>query len=135
MSRVLLNERILKIDDPCGAISVHGYWRLARCGLARHLRRRHVWRGVERRSARRAISASPGRGVTGLLYGDTSQFLCQLLGSTVCVAWAFGATFVVFKIRQRAKSMRVAKDVELEGLDVPEFGMPAYPEDVVVAEA
>ena len=31
--------------------------------------------------------------------------------------------------------MRVSAEVELEGLDVPEFGLPAYPEDMVVAEA
>jgi ammonia channel protein AmtB len=30
------------------------------------------------------------------------------------------------------KSMRVPPEVELEGLDVPEFGMRAYPEDAVV---
>jgi hypothetical protein len=31
--------------------------------------------------------------------------------------------------------MRVSKEVELQGLDVPEFGLPAYPEDAMVAEA
>ena len=72
--------------------------------------------------------------MTGLLYGDTSQFLCQLLGATVCVAWAFGATFVVFKIVNAIRSMRVSSDVELEGLDVPEFGIPAYPEDAIAVE-
>jgi len=34
-----------------------------------------------------------GQGVTGLLYGDTHQFLVQLGGATLCAVWAFGATF------------------------------------------
>ena len=131
---VLLNERILKIDDPCGAISVHGYcgWLGAVCvGIFADGTYGAGWNGVGASS----YLGVAGQGVTGLLYGDTSQFLCQLLGATVCVAWAFGATFVVFKLVNAAKTMRVAKEVELEGLDVPEFGMPAYPEDAVVAEA
>ena len=59
---VLFNERVLKVDDPCGAISVHGY-----CGwfgaVARgHLRRRHLRRRLERRR-RRDVSRQgrPGR--------------------------------------------------------------------------
>ena len=59
--------------------------------------------------------------------------MCQLLGATVCVVWAFGATFVVFKVVNAVKSMRVPKEVELEGLDVPEFGLLGYPEDALHA--
>jgi Amt family ammonium transporter len=131
---VLLNERVLKIDDPCGAISVHGYcgWLGAIClGIFADGSYGAGWNGVGASS----YLGTAGQGVTGLLYGDTSQFLCQLLGSTVCVAWAFGLTFVTFKVVNAVKSMRVAAEVELEGLDVPEFGMPAYPEDVIAAEA
>jgi ammonia channel protein AmtB len=39
---------------------------------------------------------------------------------------------VVFKVVNAFKSMRVPPEVELEGLDVPEFGMQGYPEDVVM---
>jgi len=39
---------------------------------------------------------------------------------------------VVFRAVNAVKSMRVTPDVELEGLDVPEFGLPAYPEDAIV---
>jgi ammonium transporter, Amt family len=69
------------------------------------------------------------------LYGDTGQFLCQLLGAGVNIAWAFGATFVTFKIVNAVRSMRVSKEVEMEGLDVPEFGGLAYPEDAVSSPA
>ena len=70
-----------------------------------------------------------GRGVTGILYGDVSQFLCQLTGATLCAAYAFGFTYVVFRVVNAIKSMRVEPEVEIEGLDVPEFGLPGYPED------
>jgi len=70
--------------------------------------------------------------VTGLIHGDTHQFWCQLMGATLYAVWAFGATFAVFGIINKVKSMRVAPESEEEGLDVPEFGMPGYPEDAVV---
>jgi len=86
------------------------------------------WNGV----GATAYLGHAGQGVTGLLHGDTRQFLCQLMGATLIVAWAFGATYVVFWCVNKVKSMRVAPEVEEEGLDVPEFGMPAYPEDATV---
>ena len=70
-----------------------------------------------------------GKGVTGLIHGDTSQFLVQLGGATLCAVYAFALTFVVFKVVNGIKSMRVSREAELEGLDVPEFGMLAYPEE------
>jgi len=127
---VLFNDNVTKIDDPCGAISVHGY-----CGVLGGLclgifadgTYGAGWNGVGATS----YLGQAGRGVTGLLYGDKSQFLVQLLGAAVCVAWAFGATFLVFKIVNSIKSMRVSKEVEQGGLDVPEFGLQAYPEDAL----
>ena len=129
---VLLNERITKIDDPCGAISVHGFcgWFGAICvGIFADGTYGAGWNGV----APTTYLGVAGKGVTGLLYGDTSQFLAQLLGSTVCVAWAFGLTFVFFKIVNSIKSMRVTKEEEMSGLDVPQFGLLGYPEDAVHA--
>jgi Amt family ammonium transporter len=46
--------------------------------------------------------------------------------------WAFGATFLVFSIVNKIKPMRVTAEAEQQGLDVPEFGMVAYPEDALV---
>ena len=68
-----------------------------------------------------------------MFYGDSSQFLTQVMGSVICAAWAFGATFIVFKIVSAVKSMRVSTEVEEQGLDVPEFGLAAYPEDALHA--
>jgi Amt family ammonium transporter len=72
-----------------------------------------------------------GLGVTGLLYGDTSQFWLQLGGATLCAIYAFGFTYLVFSLVNVVRALRVDKEAELEGLDVPEFGMLAYPEDAM----
>jgi ammonium transporter, Amt family len=127
---VLFNERILKIDDPCGAISVHGYcgWLGAvSVGIFADGTYGSGWNGVGALS----YLGRAGQGVTGLIHGDASQFWMQLGGATLLAAYAFGFTFVAFKAVNAIKSMRVSKEVELQGLDVPEFGMLAYPEDAV----
>jgi Amt family ammonium transporter len=127
---VLFNERILKIDDPCGAISVHGYcgWLGAvALGIFADGTYGAGWNGV----GAAAYLGKTGQGVTGLLHGDWSQFVVQLGGATLLAIYAFGATYVVFKAVNAGRSMRVSKKVELDGLDVPEFGMLGYPEDAV----
>jgi ammonium transporter, Amt family len=127
---VLFNDRVLKIDDPCGAISVHGYcgWFGAICvGIFADGTYGAGWNGVGATS----YLGHAGQGVTGLLHGDSRQFLSQVFGSTVCVAWAFGATYAVFFVVNKIRSMRVSAETEMEGLDIPEFGMQAYPEDAV----
>jgi ammonium transporter, Amt family len=124
---VLLNERILKIDDPCGAISVHGYcgwFGAVAVGIFADGAYGAGWNGI----GAATYLGKAGQGVTGLLYGDGSQFVVQLAGATLCVVYAFGLTYVVFKVVNAIRSMRVSKETELEGLDMPEFGMLAYPE-------
>ena len=130
---VLFNDRVTKIDDPCGAISVHGFcgWLGAVCvGIFADGTYGAGWNGV----GATTYLGQAGLGVTGLIHGDSRQFMVQLSGATLCAIWAFGATFIVFKIVNSIKSMRVAKEVEQEGLDMPEFGLLGYPEDVYAAE-
>ncbi|HLJ54909.1 MAG TPA: hypothetical protein VKT77_07690, partial [Chthonomonadaceae bacterium] len=125
---VLFNDNVLKVDDPCGAISVHGYcgWFGAiAVGLFADGKYGTGWNGT----ADYAVHGTVVPGVAGLFHGDTSQFIAQIVGSTVILVWAFGSTFIVFKVVNMIKSMRVSKEAELEGLDVPEFGTLAYPED------
>ena len=128
---VLFNDNVLKIDDPCGAISVHGYcgWLGGICvGIFADGKYGVGWNGTGTTTYLGKTGADlPG--VTGALGGDMSQLWAQVLGSTVCVAWAFGATFIVFKVVNSVKSMRVSREIELAGLDVPEFGVLAYPDD------
>jgi Amt family ammonium transporter len=128
---VLFNDRVLKVDDPCGAVSVHGYcgWLGAVCvGIFADGTYGAGWNGVGAAS----YLGRAGLGVTGLLHGDTRQFLVQLGGATLCAVYAFTATFVVFTLVNAVKPLRVSPEVELEGLDVPEFGGMAYPEDALV---
>jgi Amt family ammonium transporter len=129
---VLFNERVIKVDDPCGAISVHGYcgW-LGGVSLGIFADGTYGagWNGV----GATTYLGKAGLGVTGLLHGDASQFLIQLGGATLCAVYAFGATYVVFKFVNGIMPMRVSKETELEGLDIPEFGMEAYPEGDVSA--
>jgi Amt family ammonium transporter len=130
---VLFNENKLKIDDPCGAISVHGYcgWLGGIClGIFADGKYGQGWNSTGATDYL-GTKGSNLMGVAGLLHGDTSQFTAQIIGSTVMVAWAFGLTFIVFKIVNAVKRMRVSPEVELEGLDVPEFGQLAYPEDAI----
>ncbi|MGZ5508139.1 MAG: ammonium transporter [Limisphaerales bacterium] len=129
---VLFNDNVTKIDDPCGAISVHGFCGVlgAIClGLFADGTYGAGWNGV----GATTYLGKAGQGVTGLFYGDTSQFLTQVMGAAICAAWAFGATFIVFKLVNAVQSMRVSKEVEEQGLDVPEFGLAAYPEDALHA--
>jgi Amt family ammonium transporter len=124
---VLLNERVLKIDDPCGAISVHGFcgwFGAVALGIFADGSYGAGWNGIGAAS----YLGAPGKGVTGLLHGDTSQFLVQLGGATLCAIYAFGFTYVVFSAVNAVRTMRVTREDELEGLDVPQFGMEAYPE-------
>jgi Amt family ammonium transporter len=124
---VLFNERTLKIDDPCGAISVHGYcgwFGAVAVGIFADGAYGTGWNGV----GATEYLGKAGMGVTGLLHGDTSQFLLQVGGATMCAIYAFGFTFIVFKMINAVYPMRVTAEDELEGLDVPQFGMLAYPE-------
>jgi Amt family ammonium transporter len=124
---VLFNERVLKVDDPCGAVSVHGYcgwFGAVALGIFADGTYGAGWNGV----GAATYLGKAGQGVTGLLHGDTSQFLLQFGGATLCAVYAFGFTFVVFKIVNAMKSLRVSAAVEHEGLDVPQFGMLAYPD-------
>jgi ammonium transporter, Amt family len=109
----------LRIDDPVGAISVHGT-----CGLFGVLCvgifadgtafYGGTWNGVT-------------GSVTGLLYGDWGQFGAQLIGCITLLVWAFGGSLVFFKILDMILGMRVSPEVELEGLDLAETGVLAYP--------
>ncbi len=72
--------------------------------------------------------------VTGLVYGDGGQLLAQVAHAVLGFIWAFGTTYVIFKIARNFMQTRVSEEVELEGLDVGEFGALCYP-DFVLATA
>jgi Amt family ammonium transporter len=110
-----------KVDDPCGAISVHGVcgmWGLLAVGIFADGTYGDTWNGV----------AGP---VKGILYGDAGQLGAQLVDMVVCFVWAFTATFIIFSIVKMFIKVRVSPEAELEGLDMPEFGVQCYPDFVL----
>ena len=114
-------------------------WRLALAAIVLLLSR-HGERRVERE-----LPASPRAegAVAGLLFAAALAGVAfvlvyafdgadtQLLGAAINAVYAFGITFIVFKVINAVKSIRVSPEVELEGLDMPEFGGLAYPEDAM----
>jgi Amt family ammonium transporter len=120
----------VKIDDPVGAISVHGVngaWGLIAVGLFSDGSYGQGWNGV---GATDYLGLA-GRGVTGLFYGDSKQLVAQLVEVVVGVGWNVvvgGVAFYV--IGKLLGSNRVSAEVEIAGLDVPEMGLPGYPEYV-----
>lgn len=97
-------DRVLRIDDPVGASSVHGV-----CGFTGT-----ILTGL--------FSTSEG-----LFYGAGWSFLCaQVFGALIVGAWAAGMGFIIFKGLNMIHGLRVSKRVEEEGLDVYEHGESAY---------
>ncbi len=101
---VLFFDHIVKIDDPVGAISVHGV-----CG---------AWG---------TISAGLFNMEYGLFYGGGfAQLGVQLVGVLAAFAWAFGLGLVMFMLISKTIGLRVSAEEELKGLDIGEHGMEAY---------
>lgn len=119
---VFFVERTLKVDDPVGAISVHGTcgaWGVLSLGLFADGVYGDGWNGV------------PGT-VKGLLYGDTSQFFAQCIGTLTCFVFVFAISWVFFKVQHAVMGIRVSPEIEIEGLDIPEVGALAYPDFSVI---
>ena len=70
-------------------------------------------------------------GVRGLLYGDASQLVAQLLGAATIAAIGLALATILFKLGARITPMRVTVETEYEGLDVPEMGARGYPDFTV----
>jgi ammonium transporter, Amt family len=127
-SSVEFFDKRAKVDDPCGAISVHGTcgaWGLLAVGLFADGTYGIGWNG---------ISANALHGVQGIFYGDPGQLMAQIVSIFVNFAWAWGAMWVLFRIAMRFMQTRVSPEVEIEGLDEGEFGQVAYPDFVLRAE-
>jgi Amt family ammonium transporter len=113
-------DRVMKVDDPVGAISVHGangLWGVISVGLFADGRSNYggSWNGVN-------------GSVTGLFYGDASQLVAQLIGVVTLVGLVFVMSFVVNLAIDAVVGQRVSPKAELEGLDLPEMGQLGYPE-------
>jgi Amt family ammonium transporter len=113
---VFFFERI-GIDDCVGAISVHGVngaWGCLSIGLLADGTYGDGWNGVSGT-------------VRGLFYGGgLSQFWAELIGVTTCFVTLSLISIVVYQLAEKLVGNRVDKDVEIEGLDIPEMGVPGY---------
>ena len=102
-------KNILKVDDPVGAITVHGIcgaWGLLAVG----------------------IFAVGHNDVSGLIDGNPGQLIPQIVGILVAIGWGLGTGLVLFKVLDLTMGLRASREEELEGLDEPEHGALAYPE-------
>jgi Amt family ammonium transporter len=113
-------ENKLKVDDPVGAISVHGtcgLWGVLSVGLFADGTSNYggSWNGVT-------------GSVTGLFYGDASQLIAQLVGIATLVGFVFTFSYVLNWVLDIFLGQRVSAETEVAGLDLPEMGQLGYPE-------
>jgi Amt family ammonium transporter len=103
----------IHVDDPVGAISVHGVnglWGTLACGLF---------------NAEAVLGTAEKS--TGLFYGGgLAQLGTQILGAAVFFAWAFGLGLILFTAIKKTIGLRVAPEEEVKGLDITEHGNDAY---------
>jgi Amt family ammonium transporter len=108
-----------KVDDPVGAIAVHGVcgtFGVLAVGIFANGRYGAGW------------NASSSTGVKGIIEGDWGQLGAQALGVAVIWTVILGVAFAFFKIQNALTSggIRVTEEHELIGLDQPEMGVLAY---------
>jgi Amt family ammonium transporter len=116
------------IDDPVGAISVHGLngvWGVLSLGLFANGKYGAGWNGVVRDEFVQKFGSD---GVRGLFYGDPSQFMAQLLSAATVLVFGAVMAFVWFKLSNLIIPLRVSPEVEMQGLDIPEMGALGYPD-------
>jgi Amt family ammonium transporter len=108
----------LHVDDPVGAIAVHGFngiFGVIALGIFADGSYGAGYNGVDHT-------------VRGLLYGGGGQFLAQLIGAATCIVFVFSVAYIFFKVQDRIQGIRVPLEQEIEGLDVHEMGVSAYGE-------
>jgi Amt family ammonium transporter len=125
------------IDDPVGAISVHGVnglWGVIAVGLFSDGTYGQGWNGVGATEYLGTTGAAL-KGVTGLFYGDAGQLWAQMLEGGVAIAWnLLVGGFFFWLIGKILGSNRVPANVEVDGLDIDETGVPAYPDFVMASK-
>jgi Amt family ammonium transporter len=115
---VFFVERTLKIDDPVGAISVHGVngaWGLIALGLFSDGTYGDGLNGV-------------AGTVSGLLYGNSSQLMAEIVGVLTNFIFVFVIMYVFFKVLDMIVPLRVDPELETMGLDQAEVAVTAYPD-------
>ncbi len=102
-------ESILKVDDPVGAVSVHGangLWGLLSVGV---------------------FADGTYHGVNGLITGHVGQLFSQFIAAVTVMAWCLSIGFGIFVVLKYTIGLRTTPDVELHGMDLHEHGTECYP--------
>src|SRR5438132_7647813 len=117
----------LRIDDPIGAVPVHmvcGIWGTLSLGL--------FATGAYGVPTPTGMDTSAAAIVKGLFYGGGyAQLVAQAIGSASVVFATLAVSFVLMYAVKATGTLRVSREGELEGLDLHEHGMLAYPEYVI----
>jgi ammonium transporter, Amt family len=103
-------DEVLHVDDPVGAIAVHGFtgaWGVLALGI---------------------FADGTYLGVTGLLFGNPGFFMCQAISVVVCILWSFGTGYAMYYVLKKTIGLRVGPHEELRGSDTESFGTQAYQE-------
>ncbi len=107
----------LHIDDPVGAVAVHGV--------------NGMWGGLA--VGLFATTKAPGSTVDGLFYGGGwHQLGVQALGIVAIAAWTIVITYVLFVIIKKTNGLRVSAEEEISGLDLPEHGLASAYSDFMI---
>ena len=108
---VLLLERVMKVDDPVGAIAAHGSagaWGTVAVGL---------------------FASSAYGGVDGLFFGGgLAQLGVQITGVAAAFLFVFPTSFIVFKLIDMTIGMRASDEDQIRGLDISEHEAAGYPD-------
>lgn len=119
----------LRIDDPIGAVPVHGFcgiWGTWSLGLF----------ATGEFGASGPISPDVSATLRGLFYGGGIQVLsAQVIGNLIITVSTFAVAMGLMYLVNLTGTLRVSKEGELEGLDLHEHGIPAYPEYVISSSA
>jgi Amt family ammonium transporter len=113
---VFFIDQKVRVDDPVGAVAVHGVngaWGCIALGLFADGTYGDGWNGV----------AGP---VKGLFYGDAGQLFAQIFGVAANLVYVGIIGYVVFKLIDKTIGLRTKKEEEIEGLDIPEMGVNGY---------
>jgi Amt family ammonium transporter len=117
----------LRIDDPIGAVPVHGI-----CG---------IWGTISlglfacgKYGSTGPLAADNSAPLKGLFYGGGTQVLvAQLIGSAIITVSTFVTAYAVMKVVNAVGLLRISQEGEVHGLDLHEHGISAYPEYVISA--
>jgi Amt family ammonium transporter len=138
---VFFIDRVMKVDDCVGAISVHGVnglWGILSLGLLADGTYGTGWNGTHWfkladgtwqmiADVAKAPADAVEQGVTGLFYGNPKQFIAECIGGIACFVYLSIISYIVFKVTGALSGgIRVSPAEELDGVDLPEMGVAGY---------